>query len=404
VPEGALVIAPNGVLYGTTQGGGAYGLGSVFELTKPTGQPWKETVLHSFSGSDGQYPESTLVFGSSGVLYGTTLGGNGVAGTIFQMAPPSTSGAAWTLTVLHPFPYNSDDGQNFSPNGAVLPGPGGTLYATTQGPGSPELGLAIALAPPSRSGGDSTEYQLYSFAGAADGGGPLAGVVSEGGSLFGTAASGGEFGCNEFGCGVVFQLTPGPTHGTAWTESVLHTFGETPDDGAGPFAALTVGPGGALYGTTRNGGSGSACQANAPNCGTVFQLVPPASSGGAWTYSVLYNFTGTDGDGAAPVAGITVGANGVLYGTTESGGSTASYSACPGGGHTYPGCGILFQLTPPSTLGGTWTETVLHSFSGQNGDGAIPVAGLVLSSGGVLYGTTSAGGTAGKGTAFAIEP
>ncbi|MGA2742384.1 MAG: choice-of-anchor tandem repeat GloVer-containing protein [Bryobacteraceae bacterium] len=94
----------------------------------------------------------------------------------------------------------------------------------------------------------------------------------------------------------------------------------------------------------------------------------------------------------------------MIYGTTEYGGSAASDSACPGSYYVYPGCGIVFQLTPPSTSGGAWTETVLHSFSGKNGDGAIPVAGLVLSSGGVLYGTTSAGGTAGKGTAFALQP
>jgi hypothetical protein len=338
------------------------------------------------------------------VLYGTTLGGNGVAGTIFEMAPPTTSGAAWTLTVLHSFPYNSDDGQNFSPNGTVLIGPGGTLYATTQGPGSPELGLAIALAPPSTSGGDGTEHVLYPFGGAADGGGPFAGVVSEGGSLFGTTISGGLEGCDEDGCGVVFQLTPGPTHGSAWTESVLHTL--IGSDGAGSRAALTLGPGGVLYGTTSNGGSGSACQQSQGGCGTVFQLIPPATSGGTWTFSLIYNFTGINGDGAQPVASIAVGKNGAIYGTTEAGGSVASDSACPGSAlyQLYPGCGTVFALTPPSTSGGTWTETLLHSFSGQNGDGAGPLAGLVLSPSGVLYGTTSAGGTAGKGTAFAIEP
>jgi uncharacterized repeat protein (TIGR03803 family) len=61
-------------------------------------------------------------------------------------------------------------------------------------------------------------------------------------------------------------------------------------------------------------------------------------------------------------------------------------------------------LTPPSSPGGAWTETILHSFSGADGDGAIPLAGLVLSSTGILYGTTSAGGTAGRGTVFAVEP
>ncbi|HXM44900.1 MAG TPA: choice-of-anchor tandem repeat GloVer-containing protein, partial [Bryobacteraceae bacterium] len=344
------------------------------------------------------------VFGSSGVLYGTTLGGNGVAGTIFQMAPPSTSGGPWALTVLHSFPYNSGDSQNFSPNGTVLIGPGGTLYATTQGP-SLQLGLAIALAPPSASGGDWTEYQIYAFPGTPNAGGPFAGVVAEGGSLFGTTFTGGDEGCGaDFGCGTVYQLASGPTHGSAWTGSVLHTF--VGSDGNAPEAALAVGPGGALYGTTSNGGSGSACQQSQGGCGTVFQLIPPATSGGTWTFSVIYNFTGIDGDGAQPVSSITVGKNGAIYGTTEAGGSVASDSACPGSAlyQLYPGCGTVFELTPPSISGETWTETVLHSFSGQNGDGAIPVAGLVLSSGGVLYGTTSAGGTAGKGTAFALQP
>ncbi|MGA2742383.1 MAG: choice-of-anchor tandem repeat GloVer-containing protein, partial [Bryobacteraceae bacterium] len=183
----------------------------------------------------------------------------------------------------HAFPYNSEDSQNFSPNGTVLIGTGGTLYATTQGPGSPDLGLAIALAPPSISGGDWTEYQIYSFAGAADGGGPLAGVVAAGGSLFGTTISGGIEGCDETGCGVVFQLSPGATHGSPWTESVLHTFAGS--DGAGPRAALTLSAGGVLYGTTSAGGSGSACQQGEGGCGTVFQLTPPATARNQWQVS-----------------------------------------------------------------------------------------------------------------------
>jgi uncharacterized repeat protein (TIGR03803 family) len=66
--------------------------------------------------------------------------------------------------------------------------------------------------------------------------------------------------------------------------------------------------------------------------------------------------------------------------------------------------GTVFKLTPPATLGDSWTETILHSFTGQNDDGATPVAGLALNLAGILYGTTSAGGTAGKGTVFAVAP
>lgn len=138
-------------------------------------------------------------------------------------------------------------------------------------------------------------------------------------------------------------------------------------------------------------------------CGAVFQLTPPSAPGGAWTESIC-NFTGANGGGAVPVAGVVVGKNGALYGTTSSAGSAPSDSACPASYYVVAGCGVVFELTLPSASGGAWTETVLQAFSGQNGDGAIPVAGLALSSSGVLYGTTSAGGTGGKGTVFAVAP
>jgi hypothetical protein len=405
-PEGALVIDANGALYGTTLAGGTSAFGTVFEMTKPAGESWKETVLHNFEGSDGQYPESTLVFGSSGALYGTTVGGGsgGGAGTIFQVTPPSTSGGLWTETVLHSFQYSLSESQNVVPNGPVLIGPGGRLYATTQG-SNPYLGLVFALAPPSTPGGVWTEYGLYHFGGGSDGGGPAAGVVSSGGSLFGTTTGGGNEGGNS-GCGVVFQVAPGLTHSSPWTETVLHTFTCYPGDGEIPYALLTVGPGGVLYGTTRSGGSWQCYTADitTDGCGTVFELIPPSAPGGAWTYSVIYSFTGANGDGALPMADVVMGKNGALYGTTSSAGSAASDSACPASYYVVAGCGTVFELTPPATPGGAWTETVLHSFSGQNGDGSLPLAGLVLSSTGVRYGTTSAGGTAGKGTIFAVAP
>jgi hypothetical protein len=135
-----------------------------------------------------------------------------------------------------------------------------------------------------------------------------------------------------------------------------------------------------------------------------FRTDTPSTTGGAWTYSVVYDFTGANGDGAAPVAGVVVGPNGALYGTTSGAGSAASGSACPASYYVIGGCGIVFELTPPTTPSGAWTETVLHSFSGTNGDGAIPVAALVQSPTGVLYGTTTAGGAAGRGTVFAVAP
>jgi hypothetical protein len=205
---------------------------------------------------------------------------------------------------------------------------------------------------------------------------------------------------------VVYELTPPATQGGAWAETTIHTFTGPPSDGGGSEAALAEGPDGVLYGTTYYGGSGTPCDfspyLSGSGCGTVFQLTPPTAPGGAWTESVIYNFTGLNGDGGYPSSSVVVGKNGVLYGTTQYGGGSTSASPCSSAGVS--GCGTAFQLTPPSAPGGAWTETILHSFTGQDGDGSTPLAGLALSSTGVLYGTTSAGGTAGNGTVFAIVP
>jgi uncharacterized repeat protein (TIGR03803 family) len=96
-----------------------------------------------------------------------------------------------------------------------------------------------------------------------------------------------------------------------------------------------------------------------------------------------------------------LGKNGSLFGTTEYGGSAASGSACVSFGAS--GCGTVFELKPPAAPGGAWTETVLHSFTGKDGDGAVPQANLTVGPAGVLYGTTWSGGTAGFGTVFSIK-
>jgi uncharacterized repeat protein (TIGR03803 family) len=291
------------------------------------------------------------------------------------------------------------------PNGPLYFGPGGTIYTTTEGAITYSLGQVIALQPPTTSGGAWTQSILFAFDGVPQGANPTAGVVSEGGSLFGTTLYGGEEGCYDFGCGVAYELTPPTASGGAWTETILHTFTGPPDGGL-PEGALAIGAGGTLYGTTYYGGS-NLCPITGGfqfGCGAVFQLTPPTAPGGTWGYAVIYNFTGADGDGALPTAGVVVGKTGALYGTTSAGGSAASYSACPPAYDALGGCGIVFELTPPSMPGGTWTETILHSFSGQDGDGAAPEAALALSSSGVLYGTTSEGGTAGRGTVFSLVP
>jgi uncharacterized repeat protein (TIGR03803 family) len=280
-----------------------------------------ETVLYSFTGgtTDGMYPTAALVLSKSGHLYGTTSqGGNSTVCGIF----------------------------------------GGSC------------GVVFELAPVS--GGGWKESVLYQFTGGADGGTPYAPlVIDDKGNLYGTTNVGGSS-----GMGTVFELTRG-TGGT-WTETVLHSFAGG-SDGAYPRSGLLL-KGNSLYGTTLQGGTGTACGPFGGPCGTVFKL---AHSKTGWTESVLYSFTG-GADGGYPYGGVVLDKGGNLYGTTFQNGST--------------GYGTVFELTRGK---GTWTESTLYTFTG-GADGKASYGGVILDANGHLYGTTSQGGASGGGTVFKL--
>jgi uncharacterized repeat protein (TIGR03803 family) len=223
VPSGSLLLDADGNLYGTTQNGGTYGYGTVFELS-PSGSGWKEQVLYNFTlGSDGGYPMAGLVADPQGNLYGTTaLGGTctaGGCGVVFELSP---TGSGWALTVIHNF-TGSPDGA--SPTATLLRDNAGNLYGTTNSGGTgvcsfyypTGCGTVFELTP---TGSGWMETILYSFTGAADGAIPLYGpVVMDGqGNLYGATTWGGDLsatnpGCTDFlgspiGCGVVFKLSP----------------------------------------------------------------------------------------------------------------------------------------------------------------------------------------------------
>jgi uncharacterized repeat protein (TIGR03803 family) len=139
---------------------------------------------------------------------------------------------------------------------------------------------------------------------------------------------------------------------------------------------------GTLYGTAYEGGTA--------NNGTVYSLTPPSKGSTQWTETTLYQFTGTSGDGSGPVAPVTLGTDGSLYGAAESGGVLGITQGCQ-----YPsGCGVIFRL---QKSGGTWQESLLHTFGATAGDGASPESALTLGSDGTLYSNTSYGGEVNAG-------
>jgi uncharacterized repeat protein (TIGR03803 family) len=169
-----------------------------------------------------------------------------------------------------------------------------------------------------------------------------------------------------------------PTASAAWTETLLHGF--TGKDGRLPTGGLISDASGALYGTTLGGGIYSK--------GAVFRLTPPPATAGTWSETVLFSFSGGK-DGSFPLAGLLSDASGAFYGTTQSGGMY--------------GQGTVFKLSPPGVAGSSWSEVILHSFTGA-GDGAVPVSGLLSDASGALYGTTLEGGASGRGTVFKLVP
>ena len=205
---------------------------------------------------------------------------------------------------------------------------------------------------------------LYSFTGAADGGGPVADLARDAaGNIYGT----GYFGGSGLG-GVVFELD------TGGLETVPYSFagGAAGDT---PVAGLVRDEEGNLYGTAQGGGDFSGTCSGSGGCGVVFKLDPTGN------YTVLYTFTGPDGKG--PTGDLVRDSDGNLYGTTFGGGPS--------------GTGVVFKLDTMCN------ETVLYPFTG-GADGGQPYAGLVRDEEGNLYGTASSGGTSNAGAVFKVDP
>jgi uncharacterized repeat protein (TIGR03803 family) len=358
--DGALPIAPLNLqaanLYGTTQTGGTYGNGTVFQLSPNADGSWTETVLNNFQGgSDGANPRVGVVFDGAGNIYGTTAwaGANG-AGTVYQLTPQDDG--SWKETVLYNFTGSGPE------QAGVILDSSGNLYGTTYGQGAYGLGSVFELT--AQPDGSWTPTILHSF-GESDGCGPNAEVVFDTtGNLYGTT-----LGCGTHGNGTVFELSPNPRGN--WTPTTLYNFGNAPDGGF-PDTALVLDSAGNLYGTTFFGGVN--------NFGTVFEI---SSSADGWKETVVYSFDGINDSGQTE-APVTLDMAGNLYGTT--------------GGYDSHGSGAVYKLTHTDT---GWIEGLLYVFTGGS-DGGFPVPGVILDQQGNLYGTTDGGGDQRQGVAFEI--
>jgi uncharacterized repeat protein (TIGR03803 family) len=346
---------------------------------------WSQTfqTLYSFKvRPDGNHPEAGLVADSNGALYGTTFqGGNANLGSVFQLVQQN---GVWVEIPLHDFTCCTD-GEN--PYGVILDKKGNLFGVAYEGQNG--CGAVYEVSPAGN--GQWTETVLHSFTELVDGCAPFGSLTTDkSGALYGTTSVGGPGG----GEGTIYKLSPPTKQGGAWRFKILYTF---PLNGPGvccPEAELIFDKHGALYGTGEAGGPNEE--------GGVFKLTPPQQKGGTWTETDLYTFTGT-ADGGQPQSGLVFDKSGNLYGNARIGGMSSGCVI-----YTYQ-CGVIFELTPN---GSSWTESVLHSFTGEN-DGAQPVfATMVFDKKGNLYGVTNIGGEpqncynqgSGCGVVFKLRP
>jgi len=296
-------------------------------------------------------------------------------------------------TVIHTFKGDSGTDGSFPSSGMVFDA-NGNLFGTTSAGGVGEFadGTVFEMSPNSNTGFKFQTIHYFSQA-RGDGANPGSSVVFDAaGNLYGTTPNGGN------GCGIVYELSPPATAGGAWTETILHKFDSSGNDGCNPSGRLIFDQAGDLFGGTYVGGGGVTSLLFCSNgCGTTYKL---HLADGKWTESVLHRFTGEGTDGDNPSGSLAFDAAGNLWGATAFGGAGDS-STCgdPNGGAGQ--CGTVFELSPNAD--GSWTESTRYSFKDAS-TGWNPFSGVIADQAGNLVGTTENGGSALDGTVFQIIP
>jgi len=347
-PQGTLVRGTDGAFYGTTVDGGIQGHGTVYKI-HADGSGF--TVLHNLH--EARNPLSGVVEGKDGLLYGTTdSGGNHLLGTVFKVGKDGQG-----FTHFHHFSGAGGDGKR--PQGCVTIDSDGVCYGTTT-EGGPHLNGTVF-----RIVSDGSGYRvLYSFVGKQrmDGSIPRGTLLlASDGDLYGTTSSGGH---HDLGTIFAIQKNGGKYR-------LLRAFGSQPADGAKPYASLIEGSDGKLYGTTVTGGNSMQ--------GTVFSVTKDGK-----VYQVLRSFSGLKGDGRNLYGPLVEGSDALLYGTTLNGGPDGS--------------GLIFRIAKD---GRNYAPVFFFSVKGP--EGRWPHGGVVLGEDGAIYGATTAGAEAGQGAIFKLD-
>ncbi|HEY6273839.1 MAG TPA: choice-of-anchor tandem repeat GloVer-containing protein [Terriglobales bacterium] len=324
-------------------------------------------TLLNLANSDGEDPSAALVQGADGNFYGTTIsGGPEKDGAVFRITPQGI------LTTIHYF--HGTDGSD--PQDALVLGTDGNFYGTTYSGGDVNAcngfgcGTLFRITP---AGALTTLYSFCSQAACADGALPGGLVQGSDGNFYGTTYLGGSGACDG-GCGTAFRITPNGMLTTLYNFSANGGGGTFPD----PVGALVQGTDGNFYGTTDQGGTGTACYGG---CGTVFKITPEGVP------TTLHSFTGTGEEGWGPT-GLIQATDGDFYGTTGAGGSSQT---CPPNG-----CGTVFKMTPERAF------TTIADLSYIDGSGP---SGVIQAANGNFYGTAQqSGGACNCGTIFEVTP
>jgi uncharacterized repeat protein (TIGR03803 family) len=323
-PNAGLVRAGNGSLYGTTAFGGVYGAGTVFEIT-PAGEL---RTLYSFCAqyecADGSLPDGGLIQAIDGNFYGETEdGGLNYQGTVFKVTP------AGKLTTLYSFCALDGCSDGSDPYGGLVQATNGDFYGSTLEEGGDFCACGTVFKITS-TGGLAT---LHTFD-YTDGRQPSGGLVQgTDGNLYGTTKGGGPdlYGCDYFGCGTVFEITPAGTLTTLYNFCALANCA----DGAFPTAGLLQATNGAFYGTT----AGS-ITLDFVNDGTIFSL-----STGLGPFVKTQPASGKEGN--------TIG----IFGQGFSSSSVVQFGGVQATNIKLSGSTFLFATVPAGALTGPVTVT-----------------------------------------------